>query len=242
MNFISDFLSQKSDYRITVFTSVNSSTYNNQSYSGVKIFRLGSASKNHIKRYASYLLYNVLVTIIITFQRPDTIVVYETLSILPAFIFSKIFKKSKIHIHYHEYMSSPEKEVASAYMKFLFIIEKKLLKFVTCSQTNEDRKALFLIDNPNIDSRNVTVYPNFPPEQWWIDFGQHKGTYKEGIINLVHVGVLDSETMYLEEILAFVKANSETLVLTFYSQQYSEKTKALINKYSAPNIFLRPAL
>ena len=242
MNFISDVLSQKSDYRITVFTSVNSSTYNNLNYNGVKIFRLGSVSKNPLIRYASYLLYNVFGTIMLIFQRPDKIVVYETLSILPAFVFSKIFKKSKIHIHYHEYIGNPEKEAASAYLKFLFRFEKELYKSITCSQTNDDRKALFLMDNPNLEPKNVSVYPNFPPEQWWFDFGQYKKSYMGGVIKLVYVGVLDSETMYLEEILAWVKANSENLVLTLYSQQYSEKTNALINKYSAPNIFLKPAI
>ena len=242
MNFILDVLSQKSEYRISVFTSVNSSPYNNKIYNDVKIFRLGSVSKKPIIRYASYILFNVLGTIILILQRPATIVVYETLSILPAFVFSKIFKKSKIHIHYHEYVSNSEKEAASAYMKFLFKFENKLLKSITCSQTNEDRKTLFLMDNPNLKSENVSVYPNFPPEQWWNDFGHYKTSYKDGIIKLVYVGVLDCETMYLEEILAWVKANSETLDLTLYSQQYSKKTKALINKYSAPNISLRPAI
>jgi hypothetical protein len=242
MNFILDVLSQKSEYRITVFTSVNSSPYNNKIYNGVKIFRLGSVSKKPLIRYASYILYNVLGTIILILERPATIVVYETWSILPAFVFSKIFKKSKIHIHYHEYISNPEKEAASVYLKFLFKFEKELLKSITCSQTNEDRRALYLMDNPNLDPRNVSVYPNFPPKQWWSDYGQYKSYFKGGIIKLVYVGVLDSETMYLEEILTWVKSNSETLVLTLYSQQYSEKTNALIIKHSAPNIFLKPAI
>jgi hypothetical protein len=98
------------------------------------------------------------------------------------------------------------------------------------------------MDNPNLEPGNVLVYPNFPPEQWWNGFGQYKTSYKGGIIKLVYVGVLDSETMYLEEILTWVKANSETLDLTLFSQQYSKKTKALIEKYSAPNISLRPAI
>ena len=135
-----------------------------------------------------------------------------------------------------------EKEATSVYFKILFKFEKELLKFITSSQTNEDRKALFLFDNPNIESRNVSVYPNFPPENWWTDFGQYKSSYKGGIIKLIHVGVLDSETMYLEEILTWVKANSDTLVLTLHSQQYSEKTKALIDKYSGSNIFLKQAI
>jgi hypothetical protein len=242
MNFILDVLSQKPEYKITVFTSLNSTPFNNQKYKGVKIFRLGSASRCPIIRYAYYIFFNVLGIIILILQRPDTIVVYETLSIMPAFFFSKIFKNSKIHIHYHEYISNQEKEASSVYMKILFKIEKNLLKFNSCSQTNEDRKALFLKDNPSIDRRNVSVYPNFPPRTWWSDFGQYKASYKSGIIKLVHIGVLDFETMYLEEILAWVKANSEMLVLTLYSQQYSAKTNALLKKHSAPNIFLKPAI
>ena len=93
MNFIFDVLSQKPDYKISVVTSVNSSPFADQEFKGVKIYRLGSVSEDSVKRYVSYLSYNIIGLFILLTKRPDVVVVYETLSVFPAFIYSKIFKK-----------------------------------------------------------------------------------------------------------------------------------------------------
>ena len=196
MNFIFDVLSQKPDYKISVITSVNSSPLANQEFKRVKIYRLGSVSEDSVKRYISYLSYNIIGLFILLTKRPDVLVVYETLSVFPAFIYSKIFKKKKIHVHYHEYVSLREKELSSSYMKFLFLCESSLLKKFTCSQTNEDRKALFLKNNPNINPEEVQVYPNMPPKTWWQDFGQYKKPWQGGKVKLVYVGALDAESMH----------------------------------------------
>lgn len=242
MNFISDVLSQKREYRISVFTSVNSSPYTNQNYDGVKIWRFGSVSENTLIRYTSYLSYNLFTTLFLLITRPDAVVVYESLSIFPAFIYSLFFKHKKIHVHYHEYLSIPEKEQSSKYMKFLFNCEDKLLKKITCSQTNDDRKALFLRDKPNLNPENVEVYPNLPPKTWWQDFGQYKKPWQSGKIKLVYVGVLDAETMFLEEVLTWVSENSNELELTIFSQSVSDSAKALLLKFESGSIILKPAL
>lgn len=242
MNFISDVLSQKPQYSIKVFTSANSSPYANQNYDGVKIRRFGSVSENSILRYSSYLLYNLLTTISLLLTRPDIVVVYESLSIFPAFIYSFVFKHKKIHVHYHEYLSLPEKEKASQYMKFLFKCEEKLLKKITCSQTNEDRKALFLKDNPYLNSGNVEVYPNLPPKTWWREYGQYKKPWQGGKIKLVYIGVLDAETMFLEEILTWVSEHSEDLELTILSQSISDSANELLQRFVSKSINLKPAL
>ncbi len=236
MNFVYDVLSQKTHYQISVITSLNSSPFANQEYEGVKIYRLGLVSENSVKRYLSYLIFNSISILTLFFKRPDVVVVYETLSVLPAFIYSKVFKKKKIHIHYHEYMSKQEKKDASLYMTILLHCEQNLLKNVTCSQTNEQRKALFLECNPFLKNERVTVFPNFPPKSWWLDYGQHKIPWKGGKIKLVYVGALDVESMYLEEVLNWVSKNSERLELTFYCQQISEGAKILLASHSNKNI------
>ena len=242
MNFIFDVLSQKPDYRISVVTSVNSSPFANQEYNGVKIYRLGSVSENSVRRYLSYLKYNVVSLLILFIKRPDIVVVYETLSVFPALIYSKIVKNKMIHVHYHEYVSLREKELASGYMKFLFLCESSLLKKITCSQTNEDRKALFLKDNPNINPEEVQVYPNMPPKTWWQDFGQYKKPWQGGKVKLVYVGVLDAETMFLEELLTWISDNEEELELTIFSQTVSTSANALLLKFESNSIILKPAL
>jgi hypothetical protein len=131
LNFISDGLAQKQTFEISVITSVNNSPYKNQSFSGVKILRLGSTSKNSILRYASYLTYNFIGTLLLLLTRPDVVLVYETLSIFPAFVYSLVFPQKIIHIHYHEYVSLPEKEASSRYVKLLFKCEEKILQKYT---------------------------------------------------------------------------------------------------------------
>jgi hypothetical protein len=239
MNFISDVLSEKPASRISVFTSVNFSPYENQKYEDVRIWRLGSVSENSILRYASYLSYNLFATISLLINRPDVVVVYETLSIFPAFVFSSVFKKKKIHVHYHEYTSIPEKLNASRYMKYLFWCEGKLLHKITCSQTNEDRKALFLKDNPKVQSNYVFVFPNLPPANWWSAYGQLKTPWREGKIKLVHVGVLDADTMFLEQILLWVQKHPDELELTIFSQTISRSAQQLIDKYRSSNIKIK---
>jgi hypothetical protein len=179
---------------------------------------------------------------ILLITRPDTVLVYESLSIFPAYIYSLVFSKKKIHIHYHEYTSLQEKESASLYMKFLFKCEDKLLKKCTSSHTNEDRKELFLNDHPNLKADNTAVYPNMPPQSWWKDFGQTKKPWNGGKIKLVYVGVLDSETMYLKEVLQWVKSNPDKLELTLISHQFDQKTKEIIQKFKNGNIFVKSAI
>jgi hypothetical protein len=242
LNFISDALAQKSFHKISVITSLNNSPYKNRSFSGVKILPLGSTSKNSVLRYTSYLAYNFIGSLVLLLKRPDVVLVYETLSIFPAFIYSFVFPRKKIHIHFHEYISIPEKNVASSYMKFLFKCEAKLLRKYTCSQTNEDRKELFLMDNRSLKKQNVFVFPNLPPKSWWKDFGQYKKPWDGSIIKLVYVGVLDAETMYLEEVLKWVTNHPNEFELTLFSQDVSLSATKLLSKFQSDNIFLQSAL
>jgi hypothetical protein len=242
LNFILDALAQKSSHKISVITSINNSPYKNRSFPGVKILRLGSTSKNAVLRYSSYLIYNFIGTLVLLLKRPDVVIVYETLSIFPAFVFTKIFPKNKIHVHYHEYISLPEKEAASSYLKFLNKCEDNLLIKCTCSQTNDDRKELFLKDNVNLKSENVSVFPNMPPKSWWTEFGQTKKPWDGGKIKLVYVGVLDAETMYLEEVLEWVYQHPSELELTMFSQDVSSSALKLISKYKYQKIVLKTAI
>ena len=127
-------------------------------------------------------------------------------------------------------------------MKFLFKREDKLLQKHTCSQTNEDRKGLFLKDNPKLKKQNILVFPNMPPRSWWLDFGQYKKPSDGGKIKLVYVGVLDAETMYLEEVLEGVRQHSNELELTLFSQDVSLSAKNLISQYESESLVLKSAI
>lgn len=242
MNFILDVIDEKSEYKITVITSVNNSPLANQKFNGVKIWRLGILSPIAIVRYISYIFFNIIGFLILIAKRPSSIIVYESLSIFPLYFYSSMSKNIFIHIHYHEYMSPEEKLEASVYMKLLFRLERKLLGKVSCSQTNLDRKMLFEHDNRDLDLMSTLVLPNMPPQHWWKDFGRVKKKWNGDKIRLVYVGVLDSDSMYLEETLKWVAANLEHLELTIYSQFISKGAMNLISEFVCEGIRIEPAL
>ena len=239
LNFINDLISDKPYYFVSIFSTSNETVFQKKDYESVSVCRFGILSNKSFIRYLSYFLFNLFSTIILLINRPTTIIVYETLSVFPAFFYSRIFKKVNIHIHYHEYTSLSEQINASYYMKILYKCEYLLLRNFTCSHTNEDRKLLFLIDNPKLSSVNVEVYPNLPPSHWWFKFGKFKNLFNYDKIKLVYVGALDFETMYLKEILDFVKANPDALELTLFCHNLTDKIKDKIIGYSAPNVFLK---
>jgi hypothetical protein len=146
-------------------------------------------------------------------------------------VLSKIYNSNKVHIHFHEYLSSSERSASSAYMKVLFKLEDRLLNKYPCSQTNEDRKRLFLIDKPFLKAERVGVRPNMPPKSWWNNYGQFKKKSADAKIRLVHLGACNNHTMYVKEVLDWVTANQEQLELTIISQQLDEQTKDLIARY-----------
>jgi hypothetical protein len=239
LNIISDLISKQKSINLSIFSTFSYSSFNQIKYDGVNIYRFGINSTNRLSRYFTYVIFNLFSTLFLIFKRPDFILVYETLSVFPAFIYSRIFCASKVHIHFHEYTSLIEKTNASIYMKMLFKCEKYLLETCSCSHTNEDRKNLFLKDNPNFVSSNVDVYPNLPPSNWWYKYGIFKNKNFGNRIKLVHVGALDFDTMYLKEIISWVKLNPDTLELTLFSQNLSKKTRDRILKLNSKNIFLR---
>ncbi len=242
MNFISDVVCQNNDTNLNVYTSKNSSPFKNISFEKIKIRRYGVISVNPFIRYFSYVYYNFFCFLHLITSRPDIVLVYETLSICPAFIYNLIFPGKRIHIHYHEYISPLEKNRSSFYMKMLFKMEQKLLFNSTCSHTNVDRKNLFLIDNKYLKEEQVKVFPNLPPTHWWENYGKNKKNRITSPIKMVYVGSLDADTMYLTELLDWVKNNRDLLQLTIISQQYNAKTFQLINDSLSPNIILKKAI
>jgi hypothetical protein len=238
MNFIFDALEENPSLKILVFTTKNTTAYTTPHFPNTKIYRFGTISTNQVTRYASYIWFNLMSSVVLLINRVDKITVFETLSIFPLWVLSKIYNSHKVHIHFHEYISDPERSASSAYMKVLFKLEDRLLKKYPCSQTNEDRKRLFLIDKPFLNSDLVEVRPNMPPKSWWNNYGQFKKKSADAKIRLVHVGACDNKTMYVKEVLDWVIANPEQLELTIISQQLDEHTKDLIARYDTTAIKL----
>ena len=239
MNFIFDALEENPELQILVFTTQNTTSYQTPHFPNTKIYRFGKVSANPIVRYSSYLYYNLLSSLILLFSKVGHVTAFESLSVFPLWLRMKLRPSSKAHLHFHEYLSEPERKASSGYMKCLFKLEDQLLKNYICSQTNEDRKRLFLVDKPFLKPAQVEVRPNMPPKSWWNKFGQFKKPSTDGKIRLVHVGACDNKTMYVKEVLDWVQSNQDSFELTFISQQLDAETKALILSYNCPSICIK---
>ncbi len=242
MNFIHDAIEENPGVQILVFTTKNTTTYQTPKFPNTRIYRFGKVSSNPLVRYFSYINYNLFSSLILLYCKVDFITAFETISIFPLWFKNLTKPKTKAHIHFHEYLSMQERMVGSAYMKFMFKLEDQLLRENTCSQTNEDRKCLFLEDKPFIKPEQVEVRPNMPPKSWWTTYGQYKKSSSDGKLSLVHVGTCDNNTMYVKEVLDWVSDNQNSLELTFISQEIHKATNDLILSYNCPVIKIIPPI
>ena len=140
MNIINNISELENTY-CTIYSTNN---YRNKNWFSVdKIFinRIGGALKdNSISRYWCYIKFNVFTFFSLLIKNPNVVIGFETYSVLPIILYKKLFSKTKVHIHYHEYTSLQEIKKSSLYFKGLHTLEKKL--FSNCesmSHTNEDR-------------------------------------------------------------------------------------------------------
>jgi hypothetical protein len=228
MNIINS-LDNKAFDSISVFTTSNKNA-NWFKTKNVILKRIGFLHDVNIFRYWYYIKFNLITTINLFFNRSNIIVAFETYSILPAYIYKKIFSKTILFIHYHEYISLQEVKNSSIYFKFLNSIEKRL--FLTCdwvSQTNEDRLNLLLKDYPCIKIEKTFVAPNLPPKDWHSYSLKNKTDFKTPPFKLVHVGALSLKTMYLSEIVEWVIAQEGKFVIDFYSDNITEDALYFLN-------------
>jgi hypothetical protein len=212
MNFINCWGAETNEV-VKVYTTVHGGS-NIFSNKFAQILRLGKLGNSSLKRYCSYLYFNLVSFFSIMYNRPQSIFVYETISILPAYLMSRWNSSIKIYIHYHEYISPEEMVNTSRYMKFLFGIEKKLFnRVVWISHTNEKRMELFSIQHPELKDNIKRLMPNYPPSNW---HRKVKSKNDLGKINMVYAGAIGLQSTYIKEIISFVK-NHEKFILHIYS-------------------------
>ena len=198
--------------------------------------------QGRIIRYVNYLQFNLGVFLSLLFYNPSHILVYETLSLLPIFIISRLKRNTPIHIHYHEYTSRKEMVQGSVYFNLVHLLEKKLWKNknVSISHTNEDRKRLFLEDYRSITEEKVKIFPNYPPKNWY-ELSKNLRDVKKNVIptKLVHVGALSQEATYLCEIVNWVISQNGVYEIDFYTSTISQETKEYLKEVSLKYVFIR---
>jgi hypothetical protein len=223
MNLITD-IKTLGIFQILVFSINNINKFSNWfNFENVKIFRFGRLYGNKILRYCTYLQYNILAFFCLLLNKPNILIAFETYSIIPVYLYKKIFPKTILFVHYHEYTSLEEVKNSSIYLKFLNSIEKKL--FLNCdwvSHTNEDRLNFFLKDYPSIKNERTFFAPNLPPADWYFFARKYESEIKTHPFKLVHVGALSLETMYLSDIVDWVIIQNGNFILDFYTDNITD--------------------
>jgi hypothetical protein len=205
----------------------------------IKVKRLGCSSSTgnfkSIKLYISYLLFNIGGFFFALIYRPKTILYYETISALPAWLYKKVYRKSKVMVHYHEYTSTAEYKKGPMFTRLIHHFEIKNYSGANwISHTNLDRLQLFCKDYQLEGNEQFHVLPNFPPEYW-------KSVKKQGprdsTMKLVYVGYsLSDNTMYASEIITWAANHKDNITLDFYLLKTPQQFLELKDKLQGVNI------
>jgi len=197
-------------------------------YSGVKILRFSKfRSKTLFMRYFNFFLFTLKSFAYLLRDSPKVILYFETWSCLPVFLYKIIRPRTSILVHHHEYTSSVDiKNSPSSQLKFLYKIEKKLLRRISwISHTNQERLEMYLEENEISENAVKTVIPNYPPLSWC--HSPHEE--KKDIIRLVYVGSLSLENMYIKEVIEWVIKQNGIFSLDVYSLNIHKPAKDFIN-------------
>ena len=209
----------------------------------IQINRVGTIKNNSLSRYWCYVKFNSITFLSLLYKKPNVVLAFETYSILPIYLYKKLFFKTKVHIHYHEYTSTEEIKRNSYYYKVLHALEKKL--FITCesiSHTNEDRMQLFLKDYPFINKSKGIIAPNLPPSNWYDYAKLYKKENTTGIVRLMHVGALSLDTMYVKKMVEWVIAQNGLFTLDFYTDNITEDARKFIEELQYSKIQLHKSV
>jgi hypothetical protein len=190
--------------------------------------RLGKAFGTVQNRYFCYLQFGLIGFVKLLKFKPNAILMYESYSVLPVFLYSLISPKTFLFIHYHEFESKQEKQVASRYSKWLYYLERRLIsKAIWVSQTNSDRILRFQELHPNLRDDQLRVFPNNPSRNW-VEQGLHETPKNTGILKFIHVGSLGMKTTHVESFIQWIQAQKGTATLTIVSQNIELEVEKLI--------------
>lgn len=227
--------------KVEVFTTV-SRKLERIEFASANVRRLVDieSTKYTIVRYFKLILFNLISTVYLLKRKPDKILYYETWSFLPVYLYSLVYKEKTTYMcHYHEYTSDVQlSENESTFYRMLHKLEKRMLpKLNWISQTNEDRRELFLSDNPNIDTDLVRSIPNYPPKSW---DHQSKKNRNESKLKFVYLGSLSTTNMYFKEISTWIANSNHSMDI--YSVNNTSDVQDFLNFLSCERIKFHGAI
>ncbi|WP_179333437.1 glycosyltransferase family protein [Winogradskyella costae] len=202
---------------LTCMTTKGNHNYNYKN-PYIKIIYLGNSDATgkfkSLKRYFSYLLFNIVGFISLLYKRPSSIIYYETISAFPALLYKYIFPSTQLYVLYHEYTSKEEYLKGPSLVRMIHKLEIKSYEKVNwISHTNTDRRKLFSKDY-DISIDKISCLPNYPPSSW---LSSTKNLIKtKNKCKFVYVGyTIDNYSMYIDEMVNVISGNSD-FSLDFY--------------------------
>ncbi len=209
----------------------------------VTIHRIGAKRKQtsfigrawHYWRFYSLTLWLLLRT------RPFAVLYFETLSALPALLYKKYFsRKSKLFIHYHEYMTPKEYAGGMRLVKWFHKLERKIYGETSgISHTNSARMQRFVGDMNGVILPSTFIFPNYPPRSW---SRVGKSSIPQGELKTVYIGAFSLDTMYVKEFGAWVVAQQGAVSWDIYSLNITAEAAAFVKSLPGGWVNIHPGI
>jgi hypothetical protein len=204
------------------------------------VYRFGIESRRAVKRYLSFSVFNLFTLAHLIIHRPQYVFYYDTLSVLPAYLYKRLFKKTTLMVHHHEFMHPSEYKSNSSYLKLLFNIEQSAFgKAAWISQTNADRLQLFSSSHPQLRHGVLREFPNYPPLNWFKSAAALQ-KQRQKPIKFVYVGAVSLSDTYLQEICLWIQQCNGDAELDIYTGNISEEARAFLLSLKRSYIRLLP--
>ncbi len=210
-------------------------------FKNINFKQIDTSSSNKIYRYLQYAIFYLQCFRYLIAIRPTSILYFESLSALPCLIYKNIFKRVKLLVHYHEYMTPMEYKDGMILDRINNKLEKlNRNQFSWFSHTNQDRLNLFSLDFGGLPEKKLKVVPNYPLAAWSKQIENCDSLNFEKI-ELVYIGAISFEDTYIKEVLDFVKLTEDKYNLELFSFSISNDVLYYIQslncnsiKYSGP--------
>jgi hypothetical protein len=210
-----------------------------------KCFRFGNYAKSLLARYWTYLYFNISTFLLLLITKPTTILYFETYSVWPAYWYLRLFPKTNLYIHFHEYYSASEKISSSSYFKFLLKLEEKLLyKAKWISHTNKDRLNLFEHDFLHLNKGQFFTLPNYPPHEWLCTAQtiRNNHTTESNSIKVIYIGAIGISSTYIVEFSNWLHQQNGTYTFSIYTDNIEQEARDYLLKLNSPYIHLNSSL
>jgi len=254
MNMI-NFLGQEEEIKVVVHTNYSHGDFRKFSPGSdavsIKRFIRVDPGRPALLRYLAYFFFYFFSLIRSLAFRPTDIIYIESFSApVPILLKRFFFRKARLFVHYHEYLSPAEYQ-QSKFLQKVHRAERSIYPLCNwISHTNDKRMAMFLQDiGRNKEELKVETMPNYPSVNWT---GDHvKTKWQPGDpLRIVYIGAADTADLYFREFIDWVEAQDGECIFDIYSNQsagrvrsYAEQRKVRFVEFkgSVP-YFMLPAI